>query len=107
MPILELIALSVAKLEAELAANSYTAEALTEAIAAEKADQNRVTAIEALQDAMPALEDEAEEIKAGLFVCAGKSITTAAGIKVAGDEIKDGMLPETSIDALLEKGYIA
>lgn len=106
MPILELIALSVAKLEAELAANSYTAEALTEAIAAEKADQNRVTAIEALEDAMSALEDE-DEAEQGLFVCAGKSITTAAGIKVAGDEIKDGMLPETSVKALLEKGYIA
>lgn len=107
--IVELIALSVAKLEAELAANSYTAAELQEALDAEAAGENRSTALKeikaALADAL-APDEEPEETTAGLFVCAGKSITTKAGIKVAGDEIAEGMLPEESVELLIEKKYL-
>lgn len=100
-----LVALSVSALAAEVESGEYTAEELNEALAAEIAGQNRSTAIKevkaALADAMSG--DEVEESTAGLFVCAGKTLTTGAGIKVAGDEIKEGMLPEKSVKSLLEK----
>ena len=108
MNILELIALSVSKLETELETGGYTADELNEALAAEIADQNRSTAVKeikaALADALA--DDKPEEVTAGLFVCKGKAITTAAGIKVAGDEIKAGMLSEKSIETLTKKKYL-
>ena len=105
--IVELVALSVAKLEAELAANSYTAEELQEALDAEAAGENRSTALKEIKAALAdTITEDVEEITAGIFVCAGKSITTKAGIKVAGEEITDGMLPEDSVKALVEKKYL-
>lgn len=108
LAIAALVALPVSALAAELETGAYSAEELNEALAAETADQNRSTAVKeikaALADAMSG--DEVEEIKAGIFVCAGKSITTGAGIKVAGDEIKEGMLPEESIEQLIVKNYL-
>lgn len=105
-----LLALSVAALAAELEAGNYTAADLNEALAAEVDGENRSTAVKeikaALADAMAGEDEEPEETTAGLFVSAGKSITTAAGIKVAGDEIKEGTLPASSIEKLLEKEYL-
>ena len=95
-----LVALSVAKLEAELATGKYTVDELQAAIQQEQeSGECRSTAIAALQNAL--------EAAAPLVVCDGKSITTRAGIKVAGDEIKDGMLSAESVKELTEKGYIA
>jgi len=108
-----LIALSVSKLEDELKTGAYSATELNEALDAETAGDDRSTAVKelkaALSDAL-ALEAEANKpapvVTAGTFVCKGKSITTAAGIKVAGDEIKAGMLPEKSAKILLDKKYL-
>ena len=106
MPILELLALSVAKLEAELAASTYTADELQQAIDAEAAGENRSTAIKALQEALDGLKESEEAAGEKLFVCDGKAITTKAGIKAGGDEITEGMLSAESIEKLLEKEYL-
>lgn len=110
MKTVELVALSVALLAAELETGGYTADELNEALAAETAGDNRSTAIKeikaALADAMSGADKEPEGRKPGLYVCAGKSITTAAGIKGPGDEIKEGMLHDNSRELLVEKGYL-
>lgn len=103
-----LIALSVTALEENLAAEAYTAEELAEAITAEKAGENRKTALAALEDAKAEAEAEAE---AGNVprVAKGKAIITLAGIKADGDVITAKMLAggDETLKALTEKGYIA
>ena len=101
-----LVALSVSKLEAELNTGEYTPIELEAALAAEKAGSNRSTAIEAIEDAATVPTEEAEEITAGVFVCKGKAVTTAAGIKGPGEEITKGMIPDDNIQKLVAKKFL-
>ena len=107
LPIDGLIALSVSALEDELDANTYAVDELHEAIEAERAGQNRKTAIEALERQLP--EPEPEPEPEGYKVAKGKSLTTFAGIKDEGDEITPDMVAggTKQLEYLKSKGYLA
>jgi hypothetical protein len=108
-----LIALSVSALTAEIAGGGYSAEDLAEAVTAEKESGNRVTAIEALEDAIEDLAETQDEpdtaAEAGHTVAKGKSITSKVGILSAGDEVTAEMLAggADALSALLKAGHIA
>lgn len=78
---------------------------LNEALAAKIAGENRKTAIAAITDATE-LESPHRTRPPGLYVCKGKAVTTKAGMKSSGDEIKEGMIPGESADKLLKKGFL-
>lgn len=101
---LELIALSVSALETELKTNEYPQEGLAVAIEAERNDQNRKTAIEALEGAFFAAEPEPEVYR----MPKGKSMTTKAGIKSEGQEVTAGMVVggDATLKTLKEKGLL-
>lgn len=99
-----LVALSVSKLEAELAANTYTPEELVEALELERAKADaRSTAVTALEAALEAKP----EVK-GPRVADGKSVTSKRGILAGGKRISPADLAggESSFNHLVKKGYI-
>jgi len=109
-----LVALSVAKLEAELSTGEYTADELTAAIELENAkDEPRKTAVEAMESrllpAQAPAPAPAPAPEAGHRVAKGKAVTTKAGIKSEGDLITAAMLAggEDALTHLIKKGYIA
>ncbi len=108
LAITALVALSVTALADSLAAEEYTVDEINEALEAEISGQNRSTAVKeikaALADAMAG--GTVKENTAGTFVRKGKSITTRAGIKVGGDQLYEGDLPEDALKQLAAKGYV-
>ena len=109
LAITALIALSVSALTEQVESGEYSAEELNEALAAETAGENRKTALTAIKAAITDATADAEEPKgraAGLYVCAGKAITTKAGMKSSGDEIKEGMISGSSAEKLVKKGFL-
>ena len=103
-----LIALSVSDLTEHLSVVEYSDDELQEAISAEAADKNRVTALEALAAAMSSNDDDEQEEsrKPGMYVCAGKAVTTHAGMKSDGDKITDGMVSSSAVKSLIKKGFL-
>ncbi|MBE9491117.1 MAG: hypothetical protein IMY67_12535 [Bacteroidetes bacterium] len=82
-----LVALSVKDLKTELEVG-YPIETLNEALVLENAkEDSRSTAIEAIQDEITKLEDEAKETIKVNVIADGKSITSLKGIVVGGNEV--------------------
>jgi Asp-tRNA(Asn)/Glu-tRNA(Gln) amidotransferase A subunit family amidase len=105
LAIIALIALSVSKLELALKEDEYTVEEILEAMAAEKEGQNRSTALEALEDALPEPEPEPEP---AYTLAQGKAITTKRGILSSGQPItaKDLSGGQDVLDKFVTKGLV-
>lgn len=109
LAITALTSLSVSALTKHVESGEYSVEELNEALDAEKAGENRKTALTVIKAAITDATVEAEEPKgraAGLYVCDGKSITTKAGIKSSGDEVTEKMISGSSAEKLVKKGFL-
>jgi len=109
MTIEELIKLSVKDLGTELEKGGRSVEELKELLRAEEEGENRSTAVKEIKAAIAdASEDDTDSNKraSGVYVKAGKSVTTKSGIKGPGDLVKPEDLPEKSAEHLVKKGYL-
>ncbi|AUR96306.1 hypothetical protein NVP1223O_09 [Vibrio phage 1.223.O._10N.261.48.A9] len=110
----DLVKLNLDELETELAKGSFSKSFLDSLHKAEKSGKDRSGAIELIEGAIAALDDEQDlpkvAVEGGYAVAEGQSIGFRAGIKTGGDVV-DVEWPEfkankTLIDSMLERGLV-
>ncbi|AUR81406.1 hypothetical protein NVP1005O_09 [Vibrio phage 1.005.O._10N.286.48.F2] len=113
----DLVKLNLDELETELAKGSFSKSFLDSLLKAEKSGKDRSGAIELIEGAIAALDDEQDlptkpqvALEGGYAVAKGQSIGFRAGIKTGGDVV-DLEWPEfkankTLLDSMLERGLV-
>ena len=110
----DLVKLNLDELETELAKGSFSKSFLDSLLKAEKSGKDRSGAIELIEGAIAALDDEQDlpkvTLEGGYAVAEGQSIGFRAGIKTGGDAV-DVEWPEfkankTLLDSMLERGLV-
>lgn len=110
----DLVKLNLDELETELAKGSFSKSFLDSLLKAEKSGKDRSGAIELIEGAIAALDNEQDlpkvEVTGGYAVAKGQSIGFRAGVKTGGDMV-DLEWPEfkankTLLDSMLERGLV-
>lgn len=110
----DLVKLNLDELETELAKGSFSKSFLDSLLKAEKSGKDRSGAVELIEGAIAALDDEQDlpqvALEGGYAVAQGQSIGFRAGIKTGGDVV-DVEWPEFKankalLDSMLERGLV-